>query len=109
MLYDQKWDLDQAGRDLLDAARLLQERGWCQGRMGFKNGPHCVLGALFAIMTDATGSMREGRTVNALNRLAATAGCGDCAFVILWNDSPGMTKERVISTMYKAAGVTVPA
>jgi hypothetical protein len=98
MLYDKKWDqklpqVDEVGRQLINAADYIEKHGWCQNTYWDEQGRVCALGAI--------------RRANALTRDA-----NDAAFKMLrfldgsvhgWNDAPGRTKEEVVAVLRKVA------
>ncbi len=72
----------------LEAANLIEEKGWCQGALRTQGGAHCVLGALI----EASPSF-DLKPLQAL--------IGDS--VAIWNDKPERTKEEIIAALRKAA------
>jgi hypothetical protein len=42
MLYDQRWELDEVGRAMHRAADLIEDRGWCQGKLRNSRGQICA-------------------------------------------------------------------
>jgi hypothetical protein len=76
---------------LLDAASILEERGWIQGAGHSSNG-HCAMNAI-----DSTGA--EHRAV-LIALITLTEKLGPIA---QWNDTPGRTKEEVIAMLRETA------
>lgn len=77
---------------LLDAADILEERGWIQGFSRTSDG-YCIMGAL-----DAASAVTEPAR-NALFMLAYKIG----GPVPQWNDTPGRTKEEAIAMLRETA------
>ena len=48
MLYDKRWELDKAGKVLLEAAEYMEEHGWCREEFFDDTGAVCLLGAISA-------------------------------------------------------------
>lgn len=108
MLYNKEWEkpavepkLEPWQEDLLKAAQLLREQGWCQ--LAAREGTAmCVSRAI----ADATQSSdRQAAAVNALlghlSPRYVSANLGPS--IISWNDTKGRTKEEVITALEAAA------
>ena len=104
MLYDPRWEVETAvpmilepwRKCLLKAAKILEERGWCQGTMS-KDGMYCAVGAI----ADATEY--ENPIMNeVIGRLKAHIGTGSLP---KWNDCKTQTAENVVRKMRDCAGV----
>jgi hypothetical protein len=93
-------------RRLLEiAADLLETKGWCQNTFTDFDGSYCAVGAVSEATARFLG-YQDGDYHDALRRLSIVAGQGGfhayhC--IPFWNDSPGQTKENVITTMRRAA------
>ena len=76
MLYNKRWDLDEIGKILWDAADYIEQAGWTQHALETPNGRVCMLGAI--IKSGANGSFNQ---YPAVERLATHLGrkCGDLA------------------------------
>ncbi len=97
MLHDEKWDLDEDGKVIWDAANYIEEHGWCRGYYSSGEGV-CILGAYRAL------GKSEGH--KSLRRIADFLGTGDCGVghaVVDYNDALGRTKEEVIAMLKQAA------
>ncbi len=76
---------------LLEAANKIETGGWCQGTIR-RDGCHCIMGALIAVAKSEFGK--------ALDSLRTTIASDK---IIIWNDTPGRTKEEVITALRRAA------
>jgi hypothetical protein len=87
---------------LLDAASLIEQKGWCQGS-AMMDDASCAAWAI----TQAARNLSQydyGLAEHVGNRLARIVGARSIPF---WNDAPGRTKEEVIAAMRAAVGVGV--
>lgn len=100
MLYDKRWELDEIGKALLDAAEALRRDGWCQGYLHDPYGGHCLLGAI-DIARRRVVIADPGLLLRMMERLSAHLPPGDR--IMRWNDAPGRTVEEVISVLERAA------
>lgn len=86
---------------LLDAAEHLRKAGWLQGDWGEAEGPRCVGGALSLVTYErADSSAACYARCEARNALCRVIGDDD---IVTWNNTPGRTKEQVISALTAAA------
>lgn len=86
---------------LREAADLLEEKGWIQGRPFDQDGQHCTIGAIMEVcglyrQFSATGQALYQQTVQSLQECLGTP-------IILWNDRPDQYKEHVIGTLRECA------
>jgi hypothetical protein len=97
MLYDPKWNLDDASLALLEAADKLRNDGWAQGHLRTQDGRSCVVGVLrgFRVTTLTV--------VVASDRLVKHLGLSRTDDLMIWNDAPERTKEEVIAALEAAA------
>jgi hypothetical protein len=101
MLYNKRWDLDEIGKILWDAADYIEQAGWTQHALETSNGRVCMLGAI--IKSGANGSFNQ---YPAVERLAIHLGrkCGDLAgFVVTWNDYTCKSQEQAVEALRAAA------
>lgn len=107
--------LEEWRQVLLDAANIIQERGWCKHKLVGTKGQVCATGALVAVHlryippleldaaitrvwyedTKITEAHRQLRVFLRLPKSAAA--------LADWNNAPGMTKKRVIAAMVACA------
>jgi hypothetical protein len=87
---------DGVARDLENAATLLRERGWCQGRFHDSRGRSCAAGAIRVVTGDTDAELAARR---ALRRVVG----GEA--IALWNDKIGRTAEEVITALESAAAL----
>jgi hypothetical protein len=101
MLYNPKYDLDEIGRILVEAAEYLEEHGWIQGA-GFadRDLPCPAACAMGAIEMAASASKSYDLWVSAINRMQNYL---HGKRIDSWNDVKGRTKEEVIDTLRQAA------
>jgi hypothetical protein len=85
-------------RILERAARVIEERGWCQGHYETKSGAVCTSRAI-SIATDEVGNDMHDR-FRARDTLALHIGRDSIAS---WNDVKGRTKEEVVTKLREAA------
>lgn len=98
MLYDKRWELDQAGHYLLAIADYIEEHGWCQGVGRNVEGRVCLSYALHSV----SPNWHENNEM--YRRLHLATGAEDTLF--RWNDEPGRTREEVVSACRRAAWLT---
>lgn len=81
--------------NLLQEARALIERGWCQGEFQIEE-QYCVIGAIETAREKY--SARTGITAQKVLWLHSGGGCS----LPNWNDQPGRTKEEVLALFDRA-------
>jgi len=91
--------LDTPGVLLLEAADYIEKNGWCQ-KMAYQHSSNGMTSscAIWALVL-----MRKGDFKNwdiAVNRLSTYTEDGN---IPNWNDTPGRTKEEVVSALREAA------
>lgn len=94
--------MDETGKILLRAAKLIEQRGWTQGTYEDGDGCLCVLGAIVvAELGGRTPKDWEAATMDAsaVYRLEDTVQRHANA----WNDKRGRTAEEVIDALIAAA------
>lgn len=105
MLYNEKWDkpeivapkpLEPWQQLLLDAADLLEQKGWCRGAYETNEGRHCAVGAIIDVARPLT--MMHPYRLTALHKLERFVG----GTVTVWNDNQS-SGQAVIDAMRKAA------
>lgn len=105
MLYNEKWDkpeivapvvLEPWQQLLLDAAALLEKKGWCRGMYETGDGRHCAVGAIIDVARPLT-AMHTHR-LTALHKLERFVG----GTATVWNDNQP-NGQVVIDAMRKAA------
>jgi hypothetical protein len=117
MLYDKKWDkpkqpdteLEPWRQSLLEAADILECKGWCQHQAYADNGRMCILGALArtagealahkAVLSEMGRDHYQGHSIAPWNDASSPA----CRSIASWNDAPGRTKEEVVAMLRSAA------
>ena len=106
MLYDPKWappatevKIEPWQKALLDAADLIEKRGWVQCSFHLMGGGYCTLGAINKVTSGEAGTpSTEGR--EAMRHLKAALDITDIA---IWNDHKCESRETVIEALRKAA------
>lgn len=83
------------GDRLREAARLIRDKGWCQGVYRDDAGRHCAVGAL----CEATGDGGLDLARSYLWQRIRTTSIAD------WNDRPGRTEQDVIAAFESAAAL----
>jgi hypothetical protein len=78
---------------LLDAANILEERGWIQGGFGNASRGYCMMGAI--------GETRADENWQLMAMIALNQKFGQP--MEQWNDTPGRTKEEVIAMLRETA------
>lgn len=85
---------------LLDAADLIEEKGWIQGANWRPGLGYCVFGAINKVtQNDLAFSDAVGRVLTEIGRLNQPWTGG----IARWNDEPGRTKDEVLAALRKAA------
>lgn len=87
--------------DLLKAADIIEERGWCQGNWKNGQGQLCILAAL---ETATTERGRPNSLRPAIVAVKARIGIANGSLA-QWNDSPFRTKDEVLAALRSAAEV----
>lgn len=92
--------MTQTDHDLLAAAALLKEKGWCQGDLVDQYGAHCAAGALMEVTGYASKTPEaRNRYQTAIYALQTIVGSG----VASWNDHPARTATQAILGFERAA------
>lgn len=104
MLWDPKWQvevtrpaLEPWQKVLMDAADVIEKRGWCKGRLESADGAVCTMGALIKAVS---GAVLGGAYRTASSRFEAYIGT---KHVGMWNDNPSRTKEQVVFALCDCA------
>ncbi|SRR5258706_12465283 len=95
MLWDPNKDkkmVDEIGECYLKAIEVIEQRGWCQGRLMDNQGKLCIVGAIQ--MTNAPYNTKN-YALRLLHRTLGLAGH--------WNDAPERTKGEVIAKLKEIA------
>ena len=101
MLYNTEWDIDPAGKILLNAADRLLRHGWCQGYLSDGSGRNCMVGA---IQKSAAAHVEGyGEAFRRLSDYLRTVAIVD------WNDTVCKSKEEAIDALRAAAFSQVTA
>ncbi len=82
---------------LLEAADLLERRGWCQQHLVDVKGRMCTIGAMTSVWNLANG-WDLSVVSEAQNRLTSVVGP-----LVEWNDTHGRTKTEVLKTLRSVA------
>ncbi len=86
-------DRKGAAADLLDAAaNLLEQEGWCQGRIQTRDGKRCAFAAIYSVPAEPW-----------LRPVACEALHSITGAIDTWNDTFGQTAENVIATFRTVA------
>jgi hypothetical protein len=108
MLFDPKWEEKIAVKELWrqvlrEAAEVIKQRGWIQGRLRDKQGRVCAIGAISHVF-DTDLALRCGAVGAEQNlRKYLSIDGGDEITIASWNDKPGRTKEEVVQAMLHVA------
>ncbi len=97
MLWDPNKDkpmVDEIGECYLKAIEIIEQRGWCQGRLTNPKGEVCITGAI-QIATYQSLEL-QGHTLNLLHKNLGT-------IISKWNDAPERTKGEVIAKLKEVA------
>lgn len=100
-----------AGRLIRKAAKVLDDRGWVQGRIGTPETGMCVRGVLGFTATGVAGRFNQDALIaeNFLREWLRDLGQADTFFGVPgWNDTPGRTKEEIVLHMNKFADEVDP-
>lgn len=107
MLYNEKWDrtgLQAWQKVLLDAADIIETRGWCQNHYGDEDDGFCAIGAMQRAVGYRAGSIGGAVPMSltvAYEKLQLSLKIG--RRVSSWNDASNRTKEEVIQALREAA------
>ncbi len=93
MYFDPQCRPNPVAQALLDAASLIEQRGWCQGTAE-RDGALCMLRAIGIAAPSVDILVAADK---ALVKLLNTR------FGQVWNDVPGRTKEEVVAMLRRAA------
>ncbi len=99
MLHNEKWDLDEDGKVIWGVANYIEEHGWIQCSYNRASEGVCILGAYHAL----TGNENHSSISRIANFLGTDHPEGDCFVITDYNDTPGRTKEEVITMLKQAA------
>jgi hypothetical protein len=90
--------VDDIGRLILQAAELIERKGWCQFKTSNALGEHCLVGAVCALNYQYDAAFaRIGRFALANGIWTEETGFGK------WNDDPSRTKQDVVNLLRAAA------
>ncbi|SRR5258706_1739766 len=96
MLWDPSKDkpiVDEIGKCYLKAIEVLEQRGWCKGKLINDQGQVCMAGAIQIATCNSYTLQRK-----ALTLMHLTLG-----MISRWNDAPERTKDEVIAKLKEAA------
>src|SRR5260221_14376056 len=94
MLHDERWDLDEDGKVIWEVANYIEEHGWVQG--GYDHGEAvCILGAY--------KKLGLGHFHVSTKRIYSFIKSNGQYGIVDYNDTPGRTKEEVITMLKQAA------
>src|SRR5882672_7894855 len=97
MLWDPNKDkpvVDEVGECYLKAIEIIEQRGWCRGKLVNGRGEVCMAGAIQVATTESYKLQQR-----ALNLMHSTLG----TFISKWNDAPERTKNEVIAKLREIA------
>ncbi len=102
MLLDPTWTepkVDAVGEVLLEAADLLETRGWCQGIMVNEKGQMCLVGSIKEALwkRDADCGINYDDLTFRLKKYIGHD------FIPSWNDEIGRTQAQAIEALRAAA------
>lgn len=111
MLYDPKWEkeievapVEQWRTDLIAAAKVMRERGLCQGAYEWGvNGPVCTIGAIRIAIQGFSGLPTKTEAAARMHAAIARVMRRVGGFVPGWNDITGRTADEVIAALEGAA------
>lgn len=103
MLSNEKWDVKPEDKILtlqqqifLNAASLIEKRGWCQGRAMDGKGRVCLMQAIGRAAGElGVDTFRTSGVWPFVEEVHSRLRRGGTA----WNDAPGRTKEEVIAAL----------
>ncbi len=83
---------------LINAKELIERDGWYQGGLGSPTKGYCLMGALFYGAFDYYASI-DPKGKGRYYSVPEANGAVDNGFTSKWNDTPGRTKEEVLSAL----------
>ena len=90
---------------LLNAAELLETRGWCQSTYYNDNGACCLVGAIGAVVLGRDDTSLDLCRVEMSHPAMALVRKVTDEIPSFWNDRPGRTRAQVISRLREAAAL----
>ncbi len=115
MLYDKRWDKLEAAVELepwrqllLEAADVIEQRGWCRHTRMNSRGEVCAVGAILSARwgfdrLDWGSWYDDEPTREAVLNLRARVASGTISGVGGWNDTPDRTKDEVVAMLRDVA------
>lgn len=121
--------LENSGRLVRKAAKVLRDRKWVQGQVGTKDSGMCAIGVIsYTANVDPKVAQAKiffseffsnnlvgnkqttlaGNAVIDFGEWLKNSGLYESSYVAGWNDAPGRTKEEVIQYMEKFADEVDP-
>jgi hypothetical protein len=114
MLYDRRWEIppptlpptkpkpkiitEPWRQILLDAADLIEEKGWIQGTFYKRGEGYCIFGALTKVASKHDNSQSHLRAAqHQLQRHKSRRS------IMRWNDADGRSKEEVLTALRTVA------
>jgi len=119
MLYDKKWELDKVGKNMHEAADLLEKKGWCRYFLkkskwhvepGAPDGQMCILGVLGQVVAGNPYDLDDVKVAQAMVRVHKYLNLDDTfpfrqSQVVSWNNDNNRTQEEVVTALREAAYV----
>ncbi len=108
MLSNEKWDLSDNGKVLMDAANYLDEHGWCRGAAVKEDGSVCFYGAIAAVIGSLDiSALRIDRASPNFSRFLSIQALIDTEYFVngaaTWNDRMAQSKEQVVAKLRELA------
>jgi hypothetical protein len=100
MLYDKRWELDKAGKVLLEAAEYMEQHGWCRDEFFDDTGAVCLLGAIRRRQPRYSLGGNSPPALRLQNRIYEKVGG---YLVATWNDEHCESKEQAVTLLRSAA------
>lgn len=106
MLYDKKWEIKALVKPklagwqqvLLNAADLIEKKGWIRGEFANKNG-YCAVGAIYTCYGSFYSKWRAMLKLRAYLRGVY----GRRTPIVVWNDLKFLDRRRIIEDIREAA------
>jgi len=97
MLWDPSKDkpiVDKTGECYLKAIEIIEQKGWCQGKLMNNQGEVCMAGAIQ--MATYQSVALQGKALKLMHKTLGT-------LISRWNDAPERTKDEVIAKLREIA------
>lgn len=90
-------------RVLLEAAELIQKKGWVTGLLETNDGCHCAVGAIFSVIGNGELALAASTAVAKFLNIESYSSQDDCNKVADWNDHRAKNAHEVVATLTAAS------